>query len=83
MYGWGNNGLGAGMWIVIAISMLIFWAIVVFGVVALVRHFGHTHDESTTGKSVGPEAVLRARLARGDIDEEDFRKKLTVLREHG
>ena len=83
MYGWGNNGWGAGMWIVMAISMLIFWAIVVFGVVALVRHFGHTHDEPTTGKSVGPEAILRERLARGDIDEEDFRQKLTVLREHG
>ena len=82
MYGWGNNGWGAGMWIVMAIAMVIFWAIVVFGVVALVRHFGHSDDEPPW-KKADPEAILRERLARGEIDEEDFRKKLTLLREHG
>ncbi len=82
MYGWGNNGWGAGTWIVMAIAMVIFWAIVVFGVVALVRYFGHSHDQPSLNK-VEPEAILRERLARGEIDEEEFRKKLTVLREHG
>lgn len=44
MYGWGHGGWGIGMWLVMAVAMVIFWAIVVFGVVALVRYVGHTHD---------------------------------------
>jgi putative membrane protein len=83
MYGWGNGGWGLGMWIVMAVAMVIFWAIVVFGVVALVRYFGHSHDgqgaASTTASD--PEAILRERLARGEIDEEQFKKTLGTLRE--
>ena len=84
MYGWGNQGWGVGMWIVMAIAMVIFWAIVVFGVVALVRYLGHSHDTpsgSASGPTSGPEAILRERLARGEIDEEQFRKTLGTLRE--
>lgn len=80
MYGWGNQGWGPGMWIVMAVAMAIFWAIVVFGIVALVRHFGHTHNQPAVTLS-GAEAILRERLARGEIDEEAFRKTLAALRE--
>jgi putative membrane protein len=80
MHGWGNQGWGLGMWIVMAVAMVIFWAIVVFGIVALVRHFGHTHDQPS-GTPPGAEAILRERLARGEIDEEEFRKTLAALRE--
>jgi len=84
MYGWGNQGWGVGMWVVMAIAMVIFWAIVVFGVVALVRYLGHSHDTPSgpaSGPTSGPEAILRERLARGEIDEEQFRKTLGTLRE--
>jgi putative membrane protein len=79
MYGWGN-GWGAGMWIVMAVAMVVFWAIVVFGIVALVRTFGHTHDQPAVPPA-DPESILRERLARGEIDEEAFRKTLAALRE--
>lgn len=81
MYGWGNGGWGVGMWIAMAVAMVIFWAIVVFGVVALVRYFGHTHDAPPSSKA-DPEGILRERLARGEIDEEEFRKRIAVIREH-
>lgn len=84
MYGWGNQGWGVGMWVVMAIAMVIFWAIVVFGVVALVRYLGHSHDTPSgpaSGRTSDPEAILRERLARGEIDEEQFRKTLGTLRE--
>jgi len=64
MYGWSNNGWRAGMWIVMPIAMVIFWAIIVFGVVALVRYSGHAHDEPAS-KKADPEAILREPLARG------------------
>jgi len=84
MYGWGNQGWGVGTWIVMAVAMVIFWAIVVFGVVALMRYLGHSHDTPSgpsSGPTSGPEAILRERLARGEIDEEQFRKTLGTLRE--
>lgn len=84
MYGWGNQGWGAGMWIIAAIAMIIFWAIVVFGVVALVRSLGHRHDIPAGPQpdtATAAEVILRERLARGEIDEEQFRKTLAVLRE--
>ncbi len=72
------------MWIVMVVAMVIFWAIVVFGVVALVRYLGHSHDTpsgSTSSPTSDHEAILRERLARGEIDEEQFKKTLATLRE--
>ena len=80
MYGWGYQGWGAGMWVIMAIAMVIFWAIVVFGVVALARYLGHSHDKSI-GQMSDPEAILRERFSRGEINEEEFRKSLSTLRE--
>ena len=84
MYGWGNQGWGVEMWIVMAVAMVIFWAIVVFGVVALVRYLGHSHDMPpgpSSGSATDPEAILRERFARGEIDEDQFKKTLATLRE--
>ncbi len=80
MYGWGNGGWGVGMWIVMAVVMAVFWAIVVDAVVVLVRHFGHSHA-APTPVDIDAEAILRARLARGEIDEDEFQRKLAVLRQ--
>ena len=77
MYGWGP---GQDWWAVMAVSMVAFWAIVVFGIVALVRHRGRT-DDSVVGASTDPHAILRARFAQGEIDEAEYRKRLAVLRE--
>jgi len=84
MYGWGNQGWSVGMWIIMAVAMVIFWVIVVFGVIALVRYFGHSHDAPSgpgSGPESDPETILRERLARGEIDEDQFRKTLGLLRE--
>jgi putative membrane protein len=80
MYGWNGNGWGAGTWFLMAVGMLIFWAVVVFGIVALVRYFGHP-QELPSATTSDPEMILRERLARGDIDEDEFRRRLATLRE--
>ncbi len=84
MYEWGNQGSGVEMWIVMAVAMVIFLAIAVIGVVALVRYFGHSHD-TPPGPASTPmsdtEVNLRERLARGEIDEGQFKKALATLRE--
>jgi putative membrane protein len=78
MGGWGYAGMGIGM--------VLFWALLIAGIVALVVYTtGNRSDrrippESTSTSS--PEEVLAARFARGEIDETEYRDRLAVLRDH-
>jgi Predicted membrane protein len=80
--GWGGHmgDWGAGWWILMAIGMVVFWGLVILGVVWLVRSFGpgqHGH--------AAPDAhqVLDQRLARGEISSEEYHERSAVLRDHG
>ena len=73
---WGYDGFGFG-WGGMGIGMLVFWALIIAAVVALVRGFGG-------GRSVGIESTLRERspldilgqrYARGEIDKNEFEQK--------
>lgn len=57
-----------GWWVMMWISMAIFWGLVIFGVVALVNGFG---DRGTRPESPGE--TLDRRLAAGEIDETQYR----------
>ena len=81
MYGWDNNGFGAGWWIVMVLMMLIFWAVVAFAVVALVRRSGSNSTRNSATVET-PDSLLRARFARGEIDEAEFRTRMAALKEH-
>ncbi|MFD0508230.1 SHOCT domain-containing protein [Streptomyces chiangmaiensis] len=63
-------------------NAILFWTLLVLLVVFLVRTMnrgsGHPHD--APGMSP-PERVLAERFARGEIDEEEYRRRLGVLRE--
>lgn len=76
MSGWGYAGM--------AIGMVLFWILIIVGIVALVRF-------TTTGSqprplpppppySESPEQLLAARFARGEIDEAEYQQRLAVLR---
>ena len=84
-YGWGwhDQGWGPGMWIVAVVAMIAFWSLVVFAIVMLVRHFGRP---AGTGPGVAPPVdnaleTLRERFARGEIDEEEYQRRLALLRQ--
>lgn len=81
MYGWGNNGWDAGMWIIMIIVVVMLWVLIVFGVMAFSRYLRHGDLRPLRGNG-GAEAILRDRFARGEIDEDEFRKRMTALREH-
>ena len=74
-YGPGMTGWGYAL---MTISMVLFWALVIFGVVALVRFFTRV-DQSTTTRPT-PEQLLADRFARGEIDEQEYHHCLAVLR---
>ncbi|MFF8407542.1 SHOCT domain-containing protein [Streptomyces sp. NPDC015684] len=57
------------------LTMLLFWALVVAAGVALVRHL----SALPRGRA---EELLAERFARGQIDEEEYARRLARLREH-
>jgi len=69
--GWNNmmgglNGLGLLGWV----PMVLFWAILILGVIALFRYLG------SSGKTVKdnetPLDILKERYAKGEIDKKKF-----------
>ena len=85
--GWyGGGGWGAGSWIGMGLGMLVFWGLVVFGVVALLRWSSHERQHPGSSWTQPPAAgastalqTLDERFARGDLTEEEYRHRRDVL----
>jgi putative membrane protein len=60
------------------LSVMLFWALVIVGVVAWVRYLGR-NDRGSDAPT--PEELLAERFARGEIDEDEYRHRLDVLTE--
>ncbi len=78
---WGNGVQWWG-WLLMALMMVVFWGFVIWVIVALTRWKASdaTLDRSDSGD---PERVLARRFAKGDIDEEEYHRRLDALRRHG
>lgn len=76
MSGWGYAGM--------AVGMVLFWILVIVGIVVLVRSIvGTTQGRALPGSPPtheSPEQLLAARFARGEIDEAEYQHRLAVLR---
>jgi len=79
MMGWNMDGgawlgMGFGMLVWLVLAVVVVW-LVVRGLIALER--------TQTGGQVGsrPDEILRERFARGEIDPDEFERRLALL--HG
>lgn len=62
--------------------MLLFWVFLIAGIVWLVLTLGRS--QARTGEGTGSaRRILEERLARGEIDVEEFRSRRAALEEHG
>ena len=67
-HGWGWGwGMGFGM-----IGMVLFWALVIFGIVVLVRRLGGSSASAGPPPSKTALDILNERYARGEIDKQEF-----------
>ncbi|TFD78283.1 SHOCT domain-containing protein [Cryobacterium fucosi] len=78
---WGGTDIGVWGYVLMIVSMVLFWGAVVTGIVLLVRSFGPSSerriDQSGTSSA---ESILAERFARGEIDESEYTGRVAVLR---
>lgn len=79
MMWWYGNGINVWGYTLMTISMVLFWGLVIFGVIALVRFLARG-DKSVSAAGPTPEQILAERFARGHIDEQQYRERLHTLR---
>ena len=78
---WGPApGNGIGMFVL----MIAFWLLIAAAIIFVVRHWSHAHPQhhahampSSTGDS--PVDILKMRFAKGEVDEDEFTKRLKLL----
>jgi putative membrane protein len=64
-------------WLVMTLGVFGFWALVAVVAVALLRRPGQRDQQQRPGV----EELLAERLARGEIDADDYRQRLHTLQE--
>lgn len=81
---WGHDwGWGGG--IAMGAVMVFFLAALIIALIVAIRYL--TAPQQVPGQQQGAtpdrsEALLSERFARGEIDEDDYRRRIAVLREH-
>ena len=84
MMWWYGSGMGAWGYALMAISMVLFWGVLIVIVVALIRYFGRGgQQEAGQTEPSSPERLLAERFARGEINDEEYQSRLASLRSAG
>ncbi len=73
---WDMHDWGGGTWVVMMVGMLLFWALVILGVVWIVRELGSSRSARDDER---PSDILDQRLARGEISPEEYAQARRAL----
>lgn len=77
---WWNDTMGWGGWSAMALTMGIFWGLVIFGVVAIFRSDRSSQPPSQLPSERTPMQMLDERFARGEIEADEYHARREVLR---
>jgi len=80
MMWWYDGGMHGWGYAFMALGTLLFWGLVIAGIVAAVRYAAR--GDRSLQPSAGwptPEQILADRYARGEIDEDDYRERLRTI----
>lgn len=77
MMHWGY-GMGGAGWLFMIFGILLLWGLVIAAIVALVR-YPRGPQSGPADRAPTPQQVLADRFARGEIDEEEYRRRVDVL----
>ena len=69
------RGFGCGMVGIGFIFMVAFWALVIWGIVSLIRWFAAMAGNNPLAQGSSALEILKQRYARGEINKEEFEQK--------
>jgi putative membrane protein len=75
---WTDHDLSGWGWVAMVTGMVVFWGLLIALAVILVRALNRPADQAR-GPRPSPEQLLGERFARGEIDEEEYRRRLAAL----
>ncbi len=80
MHGWYGSQMGAWHWIG-GIAMVLFWGLIVVGLVVLIRFLLAKTRAEESGSSSRRDAldILKERYATGEIDKQEFEQRKNDL----
>jgi putative membrane protein len=70
VFGWGFGGFG----VIMLIIMIVFWGLIIWGIVALIRWLSRSGRSSYTQHETALE-ILKRRYASGEITKAEFEEK--------
>ena len=77
-----HHGWGGGSWVWMTIMMVVFWGGMTWLAISLIRRGNHGPQHSTIGPPpppMAPHEILAERLARGEIEPDDYHRRLDSL----
>ncbi|QNE79548.1 SHOCT domain-containing protein [Streptomyces finlayi] len=80
---WFDHDVSGWGWFVMSVGMIAFWAVIITAAVLLFRALGRATEPTRSPAAPSPEQLLAERFARGEIDEEEYRRRLDALRVSG
>ncbi len=80
---WNRHDMTGWDWFAMSVSAVLLWALLITVAVLLYRTLSRATEPPHTPAAPSPEQLLAERFARGEIDEEEYRRRLAVLRADG
>ena len=77
---WFDSDMNGWGYVLMTASMVLFWGLVIFGVVGSMRYLAR--EDRASIRPPRPEEVLAHRFAAGEIDEQEYQQRLSTLRRH-
>lgn len=82
MHYWNDgNGVGWGGWLAMAVMMVVFWGVIGWVVVSLIRHnSAHSHpSQPQAAQRIEGIRILDDRFARGEIDDDEYTRRRALI----
>ncbi|MFE6419032.1 SHOCT domain-containing protein [Streptomyces enissocaesilis] len=77
---WYDHDVSGWGWFGMSVGMVLFWALIITALVLVFRAANRPHDHTHTPTPPTPEQILGERFARGEINEEEYQRRLNALR---